>query len=154
MGHSTRTKSSCTTTAANNAAGSGNIQYASLNSEMVLFLPKGSRSYPRKTYQTCLVTRKYATMTQAYSAGTSEYDVDIFASAAPENSSLMYTKSLFVHGRLPETVSQHSPAEYTQDALHVHRGSSCSVIFCRIFLLSEQVQRNQIHLDSAIQSFQ
>ena len=112
-----------------------------LNSEMVLFLPKGSRRDPRRTYQSCLVTRKCATM--AHSA--SEYDDDIFASAVSENySGLMYTKSLFVHGRLPETVFQHSPAEcyHIQDALQGHRESSCSVIFSSTFPLSEQVHRN------------
>ena len=101
------------------------------NSEMVLFLSKGSRRDLCRTYQSCLVTRKCATMAPQ---SASEYgDGGIFASAVPEDSKhsgLMHAKSLCVHGQLPETVFQHSPAEcyHIQDAFQGHRESSCCYI--------------------------
>ena len=57
------------------------------NSEMVLFLPKGSRRDLCRTYRCCLVTRKCATMAP-HSA--SEYGArdGIFASAVPEDCKL------------------------------------------------------------------
>ena len=79
-----------------------------LNSELILSLPKGSRHGPHRTYQTCFMTREYATMIPHMHSAND--DDSIFASAVQENSKFVYTKSLLVHGRLPETILQYSSA--------------------------------------------
>ena len=85
------------------------------SSELVLSLPKGSKHGPQRTYQTCFMTKEYVTM--APHMHSANDDDSIFASAVQENSKFVYTKSksLLVHGQLPETILQCSSAaaEYT-----------------------------------------